>query len=73
MSMSELLKNDVVWRVRDGRDIRVWGNKWIPTLISFSIQSPYRILETRARVLELIDQDTKWWNSKLISTIFQEE
>jgi hypothetical protein len=24
----------------DGRDIRIWGDKWLPTPIFFSIQSP---------------------------------
>lgn len=30
---------------------------------TYSIQSPRRMLEEDARGLELIDQDTKWWNS----------
>jgi hypothetical protein len=62
-----------VWRVGDERDIQIWGEKWIPTPMSFSIQSPRRILTEDARVMELINQDTKWWNSCLIKEIFHEE
>lgn len=60
MAACDVSKNGFVWRVRDGRDIRIWGDKWIPTPISFSIQSPQRILHVDAKVVELIDQDTKW-------------
>jgi len=28
--------------VGDGRDIKIWGDKWILTPISFLIQSPQR-------------------------------
>jgi hypothetical protein len=59
MAACDVLKNGLVWRVGDGRDICIWGDKWIPTPISFSIQSPQQILPVDAKVVELIDQDTK--------------
>jgi hypothetical protein len=73
MPACDVLKNRLVLRVGDGRNIRIWGDKWISIPISFSIQSPRRILTVDAKVMELIDQDTKWWNSPLIKENFQEE
>ncbi|GLT72869.1 hypothetical protein SLA2020_447660 [Shorea laevis] len=69
-SGSDLLKDGLIWRVGDGKDIRVWQDRWLPTPISFSIQSPRRILSEDARVAELIDQDTKWWNTNLLREVF---
>ena len=54
------LKNSLVWRVGDGRDIRIWGDRLLPTPISFKVQSPRRLLSKDARVAELIDPETKW-------------
>ncbi len=34
---------------------------------------PMRLLAEYAKVEELIDQDTRWWNSSLIKEIFQED
>jgi hypothetical protein len=55
----ELVHNEAIWRVGDGKDIRVWGDKWLPTHSSFLVQSP-RINQTGDwKVCSLIDQDTK--------------
>lgn len=69
----DLLKNGLIWRVGDGKDIWIWGDIWFPTPISVSVQSPRQILADDARMANLIDQDTKWWNLNLISKVFQEE
>jgi hypothetical protein len=70
MAACAVMKNGLVWRVGIERDICIWGDKWIPTPISFSIQSPQRILPVDAKVVELINQDTKWWNTPRIKGIF---
>jgi hypothetical protein len=40
LSACDLLKNWIIWRVGDGRDIRILGDRWLPTPISFYVQSP---------------------------------
>lgn len=50
-----------------------FGGQMASIPISYSVQSPRRLLAEDARVIELIDQDTKWWNSPLINTIFNVE
>jgi len=63
----------MVWRVDNGRSIWVWGDRWLPTPISFYVQSPRQILGTNARLVDLIDQDTKGWNTKLLNEVFHAE
>ena len=60
MSVGDVFRNGLLWCVGDRQNIRIWGDKWIPTQISFLIQSPRSSLEKDSRVSELIDQDTKW-------------
>jgi hypothetical protein len=46
----------------------------LSTLTTYKVQSPRQILAMDAKVKELIDQDTKWWNRDLIDKkISQEE
>ncbi len=49
------------------------GNRWLPTPISFSVQSPRRILDENATVVDLIDQNTKGWKTELIREVFHAE
>lgn len=37
MASQDLLKNGLLWRVGDGQDIKIWGFRWLPTPISFSV------------------------------------
>jgi hypothetical protein len=41
--------------------------------ISYSVQSPWRLLVEDAWIIEFIDQVTKWWKSPLINTNFNVE
>lgn len=73
MSACDVLKNGLILRVGDGSDVRIWGDKWLLSPTSFSIQSLHRILAMDARVKELINQYTKWWNYCLIKEILNAE
>jgi hypothetical protein len=53
-----LLKEGMVWRVGNGMNIKIWGDKWLPSSTTHTIQSPVRIFNSEAKVWELIDQDT---------------
>jgi hypothetical protein len=39
-----LLVEGLQWRVGDGRSIKIWGEKWLPTPSSYSVQSTPRSL-----------------------------
>jgi hypothetical protein len=70
LAAKDLVHSGAIWRVGDGHSIRVWGDKWIPTPSSFSIQSPRGNQMEDWKVSHLIDQDTKQWNSSLVNTSF---
>jgi hypothetical protein len=65
-----LLQEGLIWKVGDGTNINIWGDRWIFSPHSNSIQSPVRILNNDAKVAEIIDQDSGWWNIPLIEQIF---
>lgn len=57
----------------NGKEIKIWGQKWLPTPTNFCVQSPVSILNADSRVSELIDEGKKEWKKVLISNIFRRE
>jgi hypothetical protein len=39
-SACDLLKQGLVWRVGNGESINIWGDRWLPTPITYTVQSP---------------------------------
>ncbi|XP_059445337.1 uncharacterized protein LOC132177129 [Corylus avellana] len=68
-----LLNEGLVWRVGNGKGIKIWGDKWLFSPTTYAIQSSVRILSENARVSALIDQELQWWNIPLIKEIFLDE
>ena len=65
----ELLKEGVIWRIGDGRKIRIQRDNWIPKLNG--LKAATFIRNSRLRwVNQLIKPDTNEWNSELIHQIF---
>jgi len=62
-----------MWRIRNGEQVRIWGNKWIPTSPNYQVQFPVQGLHHEARVNTLIDLGSGWWNFDLIQAIFYVE
>jgi hypothetical protein len=53
----DIVKNEVIWRIRNGDKVRIiWGEKWIPSPSTFMIQSPPHGLAADAMVSELVDK-----------------
>lgn len=66
----EVLDRGLIWRVGNGEDINIWGDKWLLSPTTYKVQSSVRFLPPSARVSELINPATGWWNFRLIRTIF---
>jgi len=66
----ELLNEGMLWRIRSGETVNIWGDKWMPAPTTFTIQSPKRSFSEHAKVAELIDPDTKGWDVLVINIIF---
>jgi hypothetical protein len=65
----ELLNEGMLWRIRSGETVNIWGDKWMPAPTTFTIQSPKRSFSEHAKVAELIDPDTKGWDVLMINII----
>lgn len=64
----------LIWRVGDGERIKIWKDRWIPyPHRSYRVQSPRKFLDEDAIVADLIDKDTRWWNTSLINEVFMED
>lgn len=68
-----LLQAGMMWRVGDGKSIKIWQDWWIPSATTFAIQSPVVAMDSEARVTMLIDEETKWWNQPMFRAIFRRE
>jgi hypothetical protein len=66
----ELLKEGLIWRVGDGRSIKVWGDRWLPTPVTHAVQTPINNLVDTSMVEMLIDKEQGGWNSTLVRNIF---
>lgn len=66
----KLLQDGLVWLVGDGRTAEIWGEKWLDSPVTYSIQTPARGLDHEATMSALIDEDTNWWNGSLVEEIF---
>ncbi|KAF5445530.1 hypothetical protein F2P56_034576 [Juglans regia] len=69
----KLLKEGLVWRVGNGLNIKVWGDKWLPNKPSHRVQSPIKFLNAEAKVTELIGNDGKWNREVVKATVNEEE
>lgn len=63
-----LLREGLRWKVGNGNGFKIWGQKWLTTPSTFSIQSPVSILDRGAKVCELM-QCRGEWNESLIKRI----
>jgi hypothetical protein len=68
-----LLEEGLFWRVGDGNRIGIWNDKWVLGTPSGFLQSPIRLLDRNAKVCELLNTDTNWWNMPLVHEIFSAE
>jgi hypothetical protein len=69
-SSVDLIREGLIWQVGNGAKVHIWKDKWLPKKSTFMVQSPSRLLDPKARVCDLIDEDTKWWKTTLLENIF---
>ena len=68
-----ILMEGMIWQVGDGKTIRIWEDRWIPSTSTNRIQSPNFSFPSNAWVDELIDYGKRWWNVQILQELFSEE
>jgi hypothetical protein len=68
-----LLKEGILWKIGDGSNIKIREEKWIPSTQTHMIQVNVQNISPEARVSDLINFETNWWNIPLLEQIFPEE
>ena len=66
----QLVKAGLRWRVRNGANIRIWQDKWLPSPSTYRISSPRLFLHSDTRVQYLINATTTEWKATVIETLF---
>lgn len=69
MAGKRILEKGVMWRVGNGEDIFITGDKWIPQASSHPVQTTVYIPET-LKVSAPIDERSKQWNEELVRACF---
>jgi hypothetical protein len=59
-----------MWRIGDGSNIKIMGDKWLPNTFSHKIQIPIPGINPEAKVSDLIDFTMNWWNLPVIEQLF---
>lgn len=59
--------------MEDGSKIKIWEDKWLPNTFSHKIQDPIRVLLKDAKVEDIINVDSNWWDIPRIEHIFPKE
>ncbi|KAL0011083.1 hypothetical protein SO802_006191 [Lithocarpus litseifolius] len=70
MSSQEIVNRSLRWQVGNGKRIRIWEDKWIPTPSTFRINSPSNHLPREALVSSLINNRSATWKSKVVKHVF---
>jgi hypothetical protein len=68
----QLMKQGMVWRVGDGRGLKIWNDPWLPRDASRKPITP-RGTSLVTDVDELIDPITGEWDVQLVKDLFWEE
>ncbi|KAF5454723.1 hypothetical protein F2P56_024369 [Juglans regia] len=68
MGYGYLIEEGMRWRVGNGENIKIWGDKWLPTPTTHMVQSQVETLLSEAKIKGLIDEKGGW-NSALIDEV----
>jgi len=66
----QLLRDDIMWRIGDGSNIKIMGDKWLPITFSHKIQIPILGINPEAKVSDSIDFTLNWWNLLVVEQLF---
>ena len=65
-----MISRGAIWRVGDGKQIKIWGDNWLPLKNRAKITSPVLFGQENSCVVVLINQPTKQWRMDVIDHVF---
>ena len=69
-----VVQNGSTWRIGDGHQVRIRGDKWLPDKHSSRITSPQRNLPSNALVCSFIDENgPRWVEDRVCSEFYPHE
>ena len=66
MQVRGVISNGARWRIGNGKDIRIWQHRWLPSLGGGRVLSP-QLGQSLISVRDLFIPGTKAWDFKLIN------
>ncbi|XP_075655168.1 uncharacterized protein LOC142625382 [Castanea sativa] len=70
MAAQAVVRDGIKWRVGNGRNIRIWVDRWLPSGPTHRVASPRLFLHPDTLVGELIDQENARWKSDVLAALF---
>jgi len=70
LKAKNLVQSGVLWRVRDGKQIKIFGDRWLPGEDPAKVISPSNSISTKWIVSRLLNPDGAGWNAQLVDTMF---
>ncbi|XP_042972967.1 uncharacterized protein LOC122304769 [Carya illinoinensis] len=65
-SSRALIEKGSIWRIGNGKETKIWKDKWLPQPSCFMVQGHGLINDEEAMVAELINENTKQWDREKI-------
>ena len=70
MAAQSVVREGIKWRVGNGRNIRIWEDKLLPSTPTHRMASPRLFLHPDTLVGQLIDQENIIWKSDVLAALF---
>ena len=70
MGARNLIEKGALWRVGSGKNIRIWGTRWLPSTPHNAVISPCPPNSTLTLFRHLINEDSPTWNKEVVTATF---
>lgn len=64
------MKHGLWWKIKNGEQVRIWGDIWLPTPSTYKVTSPRMFLQAQKPVSDLIDKESASWKTEVIDALF---
>ena len=66
----DVILKGALWRIGDGKRVRIWGDNWLPSKTSARIVTPVLDGQENSNVEVLINPRTRCWRNNIIDHVF---